>query len=190
MVVKLLLLLQMALCSVEWSSLWTDQNKVCYIGYLLKATHHCMSAYDWMILPSHLLHAGFLLNWFPSLKMEVIHSSKTLIHMRATRCHIPYDCNTYSYLLSWQLIVQVNIRQIWPVNVEHPAPHTRSHKMLELHFTVSTLTAIFHGFTKFFKANAVMKSWDGPLPFCQALRGQLWPSSAPATEHNHCTDWG
>jgi hypothetical protein len=30
----------------------------------------------WLIVPSHLLLAGFLLGWFPTLKMEVIHSSK------------------------------------------------------------------------------------------------------------------
>jgi hypothetical protein len=36
-------------------------------------------------------HAGSSLADFSSLKMEAIHSSKTLVHTRSTRRHIPED---------------------------------------------------------------------------------------------------
>jgi hypothetical protein len=49
------------------------------------------------ILPSHLLRAAFLLCWFPTLKMEVIPSSETSIHIQTTRQYIPEDGNIHNY---------------------------------------------------------------------------------------------
>jgi hypothetical protein len=43
--------------------------------------------------PSHLLHARFLLGTFSTLKMGVIRSSETWIHIRTTRRYIPEDDN-------------------------------------------------------------------------------------------------
>jgi hypothetical protein len=49
------------------------------------------------ILPTHVLHAGFLLRWFSTLKMELIDSSETSVHIRTTRSYIPEDGNIYNY---------------------------------------------------------------------------------------------
>jgi hypothetical protein len=42
-------------------------------------------------VPSQLLHAGLLLYWFSTLKMEVICSSETSVYIRTTRRYIPED---------------------------------------------------------------------------------------------------
>jgi hypothetical protein len=48
-------------------------------------------------LPSHLLHSDFLLGWFSTVKMEVIHSSETSVHIRTTRrYYTPEDGNVRS----------------------------------------------------------------------------------------------
>jgi hypothetical protein len=44
-------------------------------------------------MPSHLQHAGFLLGLFSIMKMEVITSYETSIHIRTTRRYIPEDGN-------------------------------------------------------------------------------------------------
>jgi hypothetical protein len=44
-------------------------------------------------VPSHLLHAGFLLSSFSTLKMEVIRSSETLVHIWTSRRYIQQDGN-------------------------------------------------------------------------------------------------
>jgi hypothetical protein len=44
-----------------------------------------------------LLHAGFLLDPFPTLKMEVIRSSETSVHIRTTRRYIPEDWSIRNY---------------------------------------------------------------------------------------------
>jgi hypothetical protein len=48
--------------------------------------------------PSHLLHADFLLGWFSSFKMWVMHSSETSVYMRTTRRYIPEDGNVNGVL--------------------------------------------------------------------------------------------
>jgi hypothetical protein len=48
---------------------------------------------------SHLLYVGFLLGWFSALKIIVISSSETSVHIRTTRCYIPEDCNIQ--ILEW-----------------------------------------------------------------------------------------
>jgi hypothetical protein len=48
--------------------------------------------YTGSILPSHLLHSRFLLGRFATMKMEVMRSSETSVHVRTTRHYIPY-CN-------------------------------------------------------------------------------------------------
>jgi hypothetical protein len=50
--------------------------------------------YNWhpgwrLTLTGHLLHAGFLLGWLSTLKMEVRCSSETSVHIRTTQCHVP-----------------------------------------------------------------------------------------------------
>jgi hypothetical protein len=50
-------------------------------------------------LPSHVENAGFLFGWFSTLKMEVICSSKTLLHIQTTWYYIPEDGNIHLYLL-------------------------------------------------------------------------------------------
>jgi hypothetical protein len=50
-----------------------------------------------LILPSNLLNAGFLLGWFSTLKMEVIRSSETSVHIRITRRYIPENGNIHNY---------------------------------------------------------------------------------------------
>jgi hypothetical protein len=49
------------------------------------------------LLPSQLLHAGSLLGWFSTLKMEVICFSETSVHIRTIWCYIPEDGNSHSY---------------------------------------------------------------------------------------------
>jgi hypothetical protein len=48
-------------------------------------------------MASHLLHAGFLLGWFSTLKMEMLHSSETSVHIQSTQHHIPADGNFHNY---------------------------------------------------------------------------------------------
>lgn len=83
------------------------------------------------------------------------------------------------------LRLTINIRQVWLVNVEHPAV-----RFVCTHFTFSTMTAIFHGFTKSFQESDVIQSKDGPWPFSRALRTDLWHSLNSATDHNGCIEWG
>jgi hypothetical protein len=40
-------------------------------------------------LPSHLLHDGFLLGRYSTLKVEEVPSSETSVHIRITRRYIP-----------------------------------------------------------------------------------------------------
>jgi hypothetical protein len=47
------------------------------------------------VLPIHLLHAGFLLDWFSTLKTEVILSSETSVRIWTSRSYIPEDGNIY-----------------------------------------------------------------------------------------------
>jgi hypothetical protein len=49
------------------------------------------------ILPTYLLHAGFLLNWFSILKMEVIRSTKTSVYVEIARHYILQDGNIQAY---------------------------------------------------------------------------------------------
>jgi hypothetical protein len=44
-------------------------------------------------MPSHLLKAGFLLGYFSTLKMQVIQTSETSVHIRTTWNYIPEDGN-------------------------------------------------------------------------------------------------
>jgi hypothetical protein len=49
------------------------------------------------ILSSHPPHAGFLLGWFSTLKMEAIRSSETSVSIWTTQRHIPEDDNIHNY---------------------------------------------------------------------------------------------
>jgi hypothetical protein len=51
------------------------------------------------ILSSHMLHAGFLLGCFSTLKMEVIYYSEASIHIRTARHYVPEDDNIHK--MSW-----------------------------------------------------------------------------------------
>jgi hypothetical protein len=58
--------------------------------------------------PSHLLHARFLLGRFPTLKMKVIRSSETWIHIQTTRRYSPEDDNIelqYSFHRSYSMAI-------------------------------------------------------------------------------------
>jgi hypothetical protein len=57
---------------------------------------------------NHLLRFGFLLGWFSTLKMEVIYSSETLVHIRNTRCCIPEDGNFYSCCLEFKKYIRIS----------------------------------------------------------------------------------
>jgi hypothetical protein len=50
----------------------------------------------------YLLHAGFLLGWFSTLKMEMIVSSEMSVHIRTTRRYIPEDGNRESSVIESQ----------------------------------------------------------------------------------------
>jgi hypothetical protein len=52
-------------------------------------------------LSSHLLHVGFLLGWFSTLKMDVILSSETSVHIRTTLRYIIEDGNSCENLKSY-----------------------------------------------------------------------------------------
>jgi hypothetical protein len=45
----------------------------------------------------HLLHAGFLFAWFSTLKMELVRSSATSVHIRSTQRYIAEDGNIHNY---------------------------------------------------------------------------------------------
>jgi hypothetical protein len=63
-----------------------------------------------MFLPSHLLHAGSLLGSFSKQNMEVIFSSKTSLHIRATGRYIPKDSSSQlSEALPYKLTYIINI---------------------------------------------------------------------------------
>jgi hypothetical protein len=47
--------------------------------------------------PSHLLHAGFLLGWFSTLKMKMISYSETSVHIRTTQRYISEGGNIHVY---------------------------------------------------------------------------------------------
>jgi hypothetical protein len=49
--------------------------------------------------PSHLLQDGFLLDWFSTLKTDVIHSYESSIRILTTWCYIPKDGNNFYSLL-------------------------------------------------------------------------------------------
>jgi hypothetical protein len=55
------------------------------------------SCNQYVATPSHLLHAGFLLVWFWTLKMEVIRSSQTSVQIQYTQRYIAEDGNIRNY---------------------------------------------------------------------------------------------
>jgi hypothetical protein len=50
-----------------------------------------------IILPNHLMRAGFLLGKSSILNMEAIFLSETSVNVQSTRCHIPDDGNILNY---------------------------------------------------------------------------------------------
>jgi hypothetical protein len=61
-------------------------------------------------MPSHLLQAGFLLDWFSTLKIEVISSSETPIHIRTTRRYIPFSfMSTFQHICICDLICEYDL---------------------------------------------------------------------------------
>jgi hypothetical protein len=50
-------------------------------------------------LARQVLHSGFLLCWFVTLKMGIIRSPETSVHIRTTRRYIPEDGNIHSAIL-------------------------------------------------------------------------------------------
>jgi hypothetical protein len=59
---------------------------------------------------SHLLHSGFLLGWVSTLKMELIRSSETSVHIRTTRRYIPEGGNIHTNAGKPQ-ILEINTSQ-------------------------------------------------------------------------------
>jgi hypothetical protein len=55
--------------------------------------------------PTFQLLAGFLLVWFSTLKMEVIRSSETSVHMRNTKRHIPEDDNIQTIVVRTSITI-------------------------------------------------------------------------------------
>jgi hypothetical protein len=49
-------------------------------------------------MPSHLLHTGFFFGRISALKMEVIVSSETSVHIWTARLYIPDDDDIHTYL--------------------------------------------------------------------------------------------
>jgi hypothetical protein len=46
-------------------------------------------------MAKHLLHTGFLLGWYSTLKMEVISSSETSLHLRIAGSYTTEDGKMY-----------------------------------------------------------------------------------------------
>jgi hypothetical protein len=79
-----------------------------------------------------LLHAGFLLGWFPILKMEVIHSSETSVHLRTKRAIYPrrwqrnYRCgNGKPYIFSFTFALSDVILCANPMKIPRTWPHVK-----------------------------------------------------------------
>jgi hypothetical protein len=60
---------------------------------------------------SHLLHAGFLFGWYSTLKMEVIRSYETSIHIRTTWSYISEDVSIHKY--RYENITSYKINIVW-----------------------------------------------------------------------------
>jgi hypothetical protein len=73
--------------------------KCCHLlGYSVTLSAYDPTFFRNILSPSrHLIHAGFLLGWFSTLKIEVIHSSKTFVHIWSTWHFIPEDGNIHNY---------------------------------------------------------------------------------------------
>jgi hypothetical protein len=88
--------------------MWTDVSKE-HISYIFRART--------------LLQDGFWSGWFSALKIEVIHSSETSVHIRTTRRCKPEDGNIHKY--RFENLVSYIIQSCWDA-------HTILHNSIRL----------------------------------------------------------
>jgi hypothetical protein len=97
-------LLSASSCVFLWGFNWISNTTHHFVGFEVLTVVVMNVAIFWDIAPcspyfnrcfgGHLLHAGFLLSWFLTLKRGVICSSETSVHIRTTR-YIPEDGNIH-----------------------------------------------------------------------------------------------
>jgi hypothetical protein len=79
---------------------WAIEQCNPYVKRRLGGTYHLQLAARW-----------FLARLFSTLKMEVMRSSETLVHIRTTRCSIPENGNIYSSRLRQTLMTDLGCRK-------------------------------------------------------------------------------
>jgi hypothetical protein len=80
------------------------------------------------VVRSNLLHAGFLLGWYSTHKMEVISSSETSVNIRTTRHYIQEDGNIHNY--SCENLKSFSQYSRYPILVSKQAPSELKSKAL------------------------------------------------------------
>lgn len=94
------------------------------------------------ILPSYLVHAGFLLGCFSTLKKDVIRSSETSLYIRITRRYITEDGNIHEYHCDDD---NSYMFQVIPKAAEQPTCHHQSERqVVDCHIHTKITTDFLH----------------------------------------------